>query len=182
MESMDDTTPAAVLARRVRDQFLFYPESHQQDVLAVGEVVGEVELAGRHRGHHLDVIRPAKGCVAGWTCHLNGDRLVVPKRGHDYSVDDDDKRGWDAYLRLTYPDDGPARGAAVAIPGVSRRATAWDRAAELLGLDQEERTWLYASERTRDEVLQALDFLGKGDRSAFQNLVRQSAHAEDGGS
>lgn len=37
-ELMDDTTPAAVLARQVRDQILFYPESHQQDVLGIGEV------------------------------------------------------------------------------------------------------------------------------------------------
>ena len=174
METMDDTTPSAVLARQVRDQILFYPESHQQDVLAIGEVLGQLEMAGKYRGHQMDVISPVKGCVAGWTCHLNGDQLVVPQRGHDYSVDENDKESWDAYLRRTYPDDGPARAAAMCRPEGGRRLSAWDRAAELLELDRVERTWLFADERSREEVLHALELLGKGDRVGFQNLVHQA--------
>jgi len=177
-ELMDDTTPAAVLARQVRDQILFYPESHQQDVLGIGEVVGEVELGGRYLGHQMDVISPTKGCVAGWACHLNGDRLVVPQRDHDYASDENDRQSWDAYMRMTYPDDGPARAAAVSVPGGGRRITAWDRAADLLGLEGQERTWLFADERTREEVLRALDFLGKGDRAAFRNVVNRISNAE----
>jgi hypothetical protein len=177
-ELIDDTTPAAVLARQVRDQILFYPESHQQDVLAIGEVVEEVELGGRYLGHQMDVIRPTKGCVAGWACHLNGDRLVVPQRDHDYASDESDRQSWDAYMRLTYPDDGPARAAAVAAPGVGSRITAWDRASDLLGLEREERTWLFANERTREEVLRALDFLAKGDKAAFRNVVNRDSNAE----
>lgn len=177
-EMMDDTASSAVLARQVRDQILFYPESHQQDVLAIGEVVGQLELGGQHLGHHMDVIEPVKGCVAGWTCHLNGDRMIVPQRGHDYAIDEDDRKSWGAYLRLTYPDDGPARGAAVCPPGGGRRITAWDRAAELLELDRDERRWLFADERSRQEVLHALDLLGKGDRVGFRHLVQ---HNSDGG-
>ena len=180
MGGVDDTTASAVLARRVRDQILFYPESHQQDVLATGEVVGQVALGGNYVGHQMDVIRPTRGCVAGWTCHLNGDRLVVPRRGHDYSVDENDKVSWDAYLRFTYPDDAPARAAAVRAPEGGRRIIAQDRAAELLGLDRDGRTWLFADERSREEVLHALDLLGKGDRVGFQNLVRQAERQEGG--
>jgi hypothetical protein len=47
-EMMDDTTPSAALARQVRDQILFKPDTHQQDVAGMGDVVGTVELDGRH--------------------------------------------------------------------------------------------------------------------------------------
>jgi hypothetical protein len=49
-EMMDDTTASAVLARQVRDQILFHPESHQQDTLGVGEVVGQREMGGDYQG------------------------------------------------------------------------------------------------------------------------------------
>lgn len=171
---MDDTASSAVLARQVRDQILFYPESHQQDVLAIGEVVGQLGLGGQYLGHQVDVIEPVKGCVAGWTCHFNGDLMVVPQRGHDYALDDDDRKTWETYLRLTYPDDGPARVSAVCPPGGGRRITVCDRAAALLELDCHERRWLFADERSRQEVLHALDLLGKGDRLAFRQLVHQN--------
>ena len=172
-EIMDDTTTSAVLARRVRDQILFYPESHQQDITAIGEVVGEVEvrMGGKHLGHQMDVIRPTKGSVAGWACHLNGDLMIVPQRGHDYSYDDDSKERWDAYLRRTYPDDGPARVTAVNGAEDGKLINAALRAGELLGLASIESDWLFAEERTREEVLHALDLLGKGDRDAFRALV-----------
>ena len=172
-EAMDDTTTSAVLARRVRDQILFYPESHQQDVVAIGEVVDEAEVRvdGKYRGHQMDVIRPTKGCVAGWACHLNGDLMIVPQRGHDYSYDEDSKERWDDFLRRTYPDGGPARVVAVNGAEDGKLTNAALRAGELLGLASIESDWLFAEERTREEVLHALDLLGKGDRIAFQGLV-----------
>ena len=146
--------------------------------MAIGEVVGQLELGGQYVGHYVDVIQPVKGCVAGWACHLNGDRMVVPQRGHDYALDEDDRKTWDAYLELTYPDDGPARVAAVCAPEGGRRIRAGDRAASLLELDRDESAWLFADERSRQEVLHALDLLGKGDRVAFSELVQQNS---DGG-
>ena len=179
-EIMDDTTTSAVLARRVRDQILFFPESHQQDITAIGVVVDEVEvrMGGKHLGHQMDVIRPTKGCVAGWACHLNGDLMIVPQRGHDYSYDEDSKQRWDAFLRRTYPDDGPARVTNVNGAEDGKLTNATLRASELLGLESSEWKWLFADERARAEVLHALDLLGKGDREAFARLIPRDGDGE----
>ncbi len=71
----------------------------------------------------------------------------------------------------TYPDDGPARVTAVNGAEDGKLTNATLRAGELLGLELSEWKWLFADERTRQDVLQALDFLGKGDRVAFRALV-----------
>ena len=165
---MDDTTPSAVLARQVRDQILFKPDTHQQDVAGMGEVVGTVELGGRHLGLQLDVLYPTRACVAGWACHLSGDEMVVPQRGRCYSTDENDRETWESWLRWTYPDDrGPARASAVWTTE-NNSAMIGDRAAELMDLDDAERRWLFADQRTRNEVLHGLGLLGKGDRIGFR--------------
>jgi hypothetical protein len=179
-ETMDDTTASAVLARQVRDQILFHPESHQQDTLGVGEVVGQREMGGEYRGHYFDVVEPVRACVAGWACHLSGDQMIVPQRGHDYVIDENERQTWAKWLRRTYS-DGPLPHVIKVVPaGVFHTIGAADRASDLLELDPQERRWLFADERTREEVLQALDLLGKGDRVAFGQLVPRHGDSEVG--
>jgi len=175
---MDDTTPEAERARRVRDQILFHPESHQQDITAVGEVVGEREIGGEYRGHYLHIVEPVRACVAGWTCHLNGDEMLVPQRGHDYVVDESTREMWDRWLQRTYRDGDLPYVNMVRPAGGTRSASVAARATELLGLEPGERKWLFADERTREEVLHALDLLGKGDREAFARLIPRDGDEE----
>ncbi len=170
-ENMEDTTAAAVLARRVRDQILFHPETHQQDITAVGEVVGQLEMGGPYRGHYFDVVEPVRACVAGWTCHFSGDQMIAPQRGHDYVIDEHSRQSWQTWLQRTYRDGVLPEVMKVVPAGRFRTASAALRAAELLGLEPDERRWLFAPTRTREEVLDALDLLGKGDRVAFGQLV-----------
>jgi hypothetical protein len=179
-ETMDDTTASAVLARQVRDQILFHPESHQQDTLGVGEVVGQREMGGEYQGHYLDVVEPVRACVAGWACHFSGDQMIVPQRGHDYVIDENERQTWEKWLRRTYSEESLPHVIKVVPAGISRTTNAASRAAELLELDRDERRWLFADERTREEVLQALELLGKGDRVGFGQLVPRHGDREVG--
>lgn len=178
---MDDTTASAALARKIRDQILFHPESHQQDITAVGEVIGSMEMGGEYQGHYLDVVEPVRACVAGWACHLSGDRMIAPQRGHDYVIDENGREDWEKWLRLTFRDGPLPYVVKVAPVGAGRTASPSLRAADLLGLEPDERRWLFADERTREEVLHALDLLGKGDRVGFGQLVPRHGEQEDDG-
>lgn len=178
---IDDTTPEAVLARRVRDQILFHPESHQQDIWAVGVVVGQREMGGEYRGHYMDIVEPVRGCVAGWTCHLNGDEMHAPQRGHDYVIDESEREMWDRWLERTYRDGALPHVSKVVPAGGRRSSSVVPRAAELLGLDRSEWQWLFADERSREEVLHGLDLLGKGDRKAFARLMPGDGDGEGAG-
>jgi hypothetical protein len=94
--------------------------------------------------------------------------MVVPQRGRCYSTDENDRETWESWLRRPYPDDtGPARASAVWTTD-NKSAKISDRAAELLDLDDDERKWLFADRRTRNEVLHGLDLLGKGGRIGFR--------------
>lgn len=123
------------LLERVRDQILEEPESHRQDNWATVEAL--FDPPDLIRG--LPVVSClTTACVAGWACTLSGDRMAVLREYVDG--------------RLVYV-------AQEAADTNGKFHSIGSRARGLLGLSVADASYLFYGARSREEVLDMLDWL-----------------------
>lgn len=141
------------LLERVRDQILNEPDSYDQTQWSTMDELVDPVRRGRHNKVAVTCLTTA--CVAGWACSLAGDQMLVDT-AHDYV----------ATQRYYYTDrvltpEGH-------ITGISERAQA------LLGLDWHDAYWLFHWDRTRQEVLDMLDWhIAQAQNAELDALVEQ---------
>jgi hypothetical protein len=168
---MTDLAYDVPLLRKVREQILHHPETHDQgwwmttvamQVSGAAAAAPQYPRGERYFGHRQKVVYGTTACVAGWTVQLAGWQPVQ-----------EDAQAWadGIYTHRTFQVSEVAGAQPQTIPSVARR---------LLGLDETQADTLFDANNTRGHVLDLLeDYITRGEdheRADTRTPVRGGAH------
>jgi hypothetical protein len=112
--------------------------------------------------HFFEVSCPTTGCIAGWADSLAGYNLVFKKvidwQDREYYAGNDSSKTDEQIVLDYYYDEGEVINVEYCYDPEKKQVRDISAVAEeLLGLDYDQKSWLFDANRTKDEVLWALD-------------------------